>query len=111
LEISVARDILPMFTLLVLAGKWYHDHMTVKDIKAETKLLKVNFVEIEKVNLKIIEALDRTYVSKEYIFKYFFSREDIEEKIKHLDSTMKTELVHINNSLEKLSQLIEKRRA
>lgn len=109
MEISAVRDILPAFTLLVLAGKWYHDHMTIKDIRADTKVLKDDFIEIEKDSLKIIEALERTYVSKEYIFKYFFSREDIDEKLKHLDSTIKNELSHINASLEKLSRLIEKR--
>jgi len=109
LEISFAQNIIPTATLLILAGKWYHDHMTIKEVKEDNSNLKKTFSLIEKENLKIIEALDRTYVSKEYIFKYFFSREDIDEKLKHLDSTIKNELSHINTSIEKLSQLIEKR--
>ena len=108
-EISLTPSIISLSTLVVLAGKWYHDHMTVRDIKAGEEKRNERLGVIEKENLRIIEALERTYVSKEYIFKYFFSREDIEEKLKHLDSTIKNELSHINSSLEKLSSLIEKR--
>jgi len=94
-------------TLIVLAGKWYHDHMTLKDIRRRNLKTDKQIITIEKENLKIIEALERTYVSKDYIFKYFFSREDIEEKLKHLESSLTNELSHMNKSLEKLTTLIE----
>jgi len=108
-EISLTPSIISMSTLAILIGKWYHDHMTVREMKQGDGKRNERLELIEKENLKIIEALERTYVSKEYIFKYFFSREDIDEKLKHLDSTIKSELSHINASLEKLSTLIEKR--
>jgi hypothetical protein len=96
-------------TLIVLAGKWYHDHMTIKDIKLNEAKRNKQISHIETENVKIIEALERTYVSKDYIFKYFFSREDIELKMKHLENTLTNELSHVNKALEKLTRVIEKR--
>ena len=96
-------------TLIVLAGKWYHDHMTIKDIKLNEAKRNKQISHIETENVKIIEALERTYVSKEYIFKYFFSREDIEEKMKHLESTLSSELSHINKAIENLTKVIERK--
>lgn len=109
LEITSLQNILSFATLFILVAKWYHDHMTIKDLKLQAESKRNRLDLLEKEQVKVAEALDRTFVSKEYIFKYFFSREDIDEKLKHLDSTIKNELSHINSSIENLSKLIEKR--
>jgi hypothetical protein len=94
-------------TLVVLAGKWYHDHMTIKEMKVSEQKLNKQISHVETENIKIIEALERTYVSKEYIFKYFFSRKDIEVKFKHLESTISSELSHMSLSIERLTKSLE----
>jgi hypothetical protein len=109
LEVLFTQDIVSISTLLILAAKWYHDHLTIKEIKEDNSNLKKSFSVIEKENLKIIEALERTYASKEYLFKNFLSGKDIDEKLKHLDSMSESEFSHINNSIDKLNKLIEKK--
>jgi len=106
-ELSLSPSIVSMGTLFILAGKWYHDHMTIRDLKDRETKKDERIKILENEQIKIIEALDRTYVSREFLYKHFLGREDIEEKFAHLEKTFSSEMSHINLSLQKVVEIVE----
>jgi len=99
MDISLVSPAISLSTVVVLAGKWYHDHMTIKDMKVtlETKDKRLKVLETEKVRVR--EALDRTYVSTTFLFKNVYSIEAIDAKVREYTKDVQ----RFEKSLESLS--------
>jgi len=91
LDFAFFDSIISIITVVVFVGKAYHDHIIIGEVKNENASLQTSFALIEKENLKIAEALNRTFVSKEYLFKYFYTQITINEKLKHIEKIISLE--------------------
>lgn len=89
MEISVASILTVAGSLLLYFAKWYHDHNTIQDLKKSKFDKEDRLKKIESELLKLDEALNRTYVSAEYLYNSFYDKDDIDMKLQHLKELAK----------------------
>lgn len=79
--------------------KLYHDHITIADLKEEKSSKNKRIKTLEDHILKIIEALERTYPTSEYLYHNFYDKDDIDVKLAHI----KELFVELKNKVETAS--------
>lgn len=102
--------------ILGLVWKASTAHSSVKSLKDENKtLIKNDTANKERINeldtnqIKIIEALERTYATEKFVYEVFITRREHGDSMERLEEKLVTEMSHMNETLEKICNIIEKR--
>jgi hypothetical protein len=93
-----------------LIGKAAIDHWKIatlekNDIKNKDR---INALEDEKI--KVTEALDRTFATREYVQEYFVTRRQHEENIRHIEEKLLARMDNIAGAVEMIYSVIGGRR-
>lgn len=84
MEVAFTPTTISFVTIVMIFAKWYHDHLTIVDIKIITSKKEKRLKYIEDELLKIIEALERTYTTSSYLYDNFYDKEDLNQKFESL---------------------------
>jgi len=90
-----------------LLWKVASSHFTLARLEKNDDLNKLRINTLEKTQLKMIEALDRTYATQEFTYKLFITRKEHSEQSTRLEEKLVLEMGHLNKTLDKISKVIE----
>jgi len=65
------------------------------------------FREIQREQIKMIEALERTYATEKFVYDVFITRKEHEQNLTHLEEKLVGEMRHMNASLDKICKYVE----
>jgi len=89
MEIAFTPTTISFATIIMIFAKWYHDHLTIGDIKSATTKKEKRLKYIEDELIKIVEALERTYTTGSYVDDKFYDKDDIDLKLEALKEQIK----------------------
>lgn len=93
--------------ILGLIWKASQNHFQLKELTENDEKNKKRINTLEITQLKIVEALDRTYAQKEFVYEVFITRKEHDTSMERLEEKLVTEMTHMNTTLEKICKIIE----
>jgi len=93
--------------ILGLIWKVAQGHFTIKELSDNDELNKGRINKLEKSELRMTEALDRTYATEKFVYDVFITRKEHDTSMERLEEKLVTEMHHMNTTLEKICKIIE----
>ena len=93
--------------MLGLIWKVASSHFTLSKLKENDEMNKLRINSFEKTQIKMIEALDRTYATQKFVYELFITKNDHENSVERLEEKLVAEMGHLNKTLDKLSDIID----
>ena len=97
---------LTLFTL-GLIWKVASSHFILTKLEKNDELNKLRINSFEKTQIKMIEALDRTYATQKFVYELFITKDMHNNSVDRLEEKFVSELGHLNKTLDGLSDAIE----
>ncbi len=107
---SIELGGLVTLTIFILGLIWKvaQSHFTISELSENDEINKERINGLEKTQLKIVEALDRTYATEKFVYEIFITRREHNESMERLEEKLVTEMTHMNATLDKICKIIEK---
>jgi len=93
--------------ILGLIWKVALSHFTLVRLEKNDEVNKLRINSMEKTQLKMIEALERTYATQEFAYDVFITRKEHDTAQNSLEEKLVSEMGHLNKTLDKISKIIE----
>lgn len=93
--------------ILGLVWKASTSHFQIKVLVENDDKNKERINELETTQLKITEALDRTYATEKFVYEVFITRKEHGDSMERLEEKLIAEMTHMNETLEKIRKIIE----
>ncbi len=81
-------------------------HFTIGRLRDGDIKNKARINLIETAQLKMIEALERTYATEKFVYNAYVTRREHNESMERLEEKLLTEMKHMNETLTKISNII-----
>lgn len=96
-------------TIFVLGLIWKvaQGHFSVKELIENDSKNKERINGLEKTQLKMVEALDRTYATEKFVYEVFITRREHGDSMERLEEKLVAEMSHMNGTLDKICKIIE----
>ena len=95
-------------SILGLIWKASDLHAKLKVLVDNDKLTKERVNNLADESIRITEALDRSFVSRELVYSNFMTIKAHEDSMIRLEEKLVTEMAHMNESLSRLCDSVEK---
>jgi len=92
--------------ILGLIWKVALSHFTLVRLEKNDELNKLRINSFEKTQIKMIEALDRTYATQKFVYELFITKDVHDDSVKRLEEKFVSELGYLNKTLDRLSEAI-----
>ena len=93
--------------ILGLIWKVASSHFTLVRLEKNDEINKLRINSFEKTQIKMIEALDRTYATQKFVYELFITKDMHNNSVDRLEEKFVSELGHLNKTLDGLSDAIE----
>jgi len=92
--------------ILGLIWKVAASHFILVRLEKNDELNKLRINSFEKTQIKMIEALDRTYATQKFVYELFITKDVHDDSVKRLEEKFVSELGYLNKTLDRLSEAI-----
>ncbi len=92
--------------ILGLIWKVAASHFTLVRLEKNDELNKLRINSFEKTQIKMIEALDRTYATQKFVYELFITKDTHNNSVERLEEKFVSELGYLNKTLDGLSEAI-----
>lgn len=96
--------------ILGLIWKAALDHFQIRNQKENDEKNKERINKLETTQLKMVEALERTYATEKFVYEVFITRREHGDSMERLEEKLVSEMSHMNETLEKICKIIEEER-
>jgi cell division protein FtsI/penicillin-binding protein 2 len=93
--------------ILGLIYKVAQSHFVIKELDENDDKNKSRINKLETTQLKMIEALDRTYATEKFVYEVFITRREHGDSMERLEEKLVMEMSHMNTTLDKICKIIE----
>ena len=100
-------DTAAIAAILGLVAKAAVDHFKVGELYRRDGLNKQRLNDMHTEQLKIIEALNRSYATEKFVYEFFITRTEHEQKIQHIEEKFLRELSHQSEMIERICNIME----
>jgi cell division protein FtsI/penicillin-binding protein 2 len=94
--------------ILGLIYKAILNHIQTKKLNENDKEKTKRIGDLETEQLKITEALDRTFAPKEFVYEVFITRKEHNESLERLEEKLVIQMTHMNEALKNTNSTLEK---
>jgi hypothetical protein len=100
-------DTAAIAAILGLVAKAAVDHFKVGELYRRDGLNKKRLNDMHTEQLKIIEALNRTYATEKFVYEVFITRKEHEQTVQHIEEKFLGELSHQSKMIERICNIME----
>ena len=100
-------DIPSIAAILALVAKAAVDHFKIGELYRRDGLSKQRLNDMHTEQLKIIEALNRTYATEKFVYEVFITRKEHEQTVQHIEEKFLGELSHQSKMIERICNIME----
>jgi len=93
--------------ILGLIWKVSQSHLTISELSENDDKSKNRINVLEKTQLRMVEALDRTYATEKFVYEVFITRKKYDESMDRMEEKLVAEMNHMNATLDKICKIIE----
>lgn len=93
--------------ILGLIWKASQNHFQTKELTENDDKNKSRINKLETTQLKMVEALDRTYATEKFVYEVFITRREHGDSMERLEEKLVAEMSHMNATLDKICKIIE----
>lgn len=113
MEMTIAEITAWVSLIIILSGLIYKvskSHFQLFTLIKNDEENKNRLNNLDTFKIKVEEALDRTFVSKEYVFASFVTKEEHTASMSRLEEKLVNEMQHMNKTLERISKTLEEKK-
>jgi hypothetical protein len=97
-------------SILILISKAAIDHWKIATLEKNDAKNKERLNALEDEKIKVTEALDRTFATREYVQEYFVTRRQHEENLRHIEEKLLSRMDNIAGAVEMVYSALGGRR-
>jgi hypothetical protein len=100
-------DTAAIIFILGLVAKSAVDHFKIGELYRRDGLSKKRLNDMHNEQLKMVEALNRTYATEKFVYEFFITRTEHEQTVRHIEEKFLGELSHQSKMIEKICNILE----
>lgn len=97
-------------SIFILGLIWHasNKNYEVKELMEHDYTNKKRLNALEKEQIKMEQALERTFATEHFVYEAFITRKEHTDTVERLEEKLMSEMRHMNISLNKLVEIVEK---
>jgi hypothetical protein len=100
-------DIPSILAIIALVAKAAVDHFKIGELYRRDGLSKKRLNDMHNEQLKMVEALNRTYATEKFVYEVFITRKEHDQEMQHIEEKFLGELSHQSKMIERICNIME----